>query len=409
MKRKVFVAIMVFLVSMALVSCGGTKGSKKASSEDSNMSGEATGYGTVYDNDVSLARDRAIDDAMNKLVKMKLGTTIQGRSVVEDFALVESIVEARSTGMVRNWKVLKEGSRNGAFMVRIYGEVYPQAVNETIEATIRNYGRPKFMVLINETFEGKRNSPGFTVTELSMMEIMSNAGFEFVDAAMTQQLLKRERRKMNQAIKGSVSGSVQDLLLDDVGAECLIVGQVRTTDQSAAMKKYSKNMKSKQAILNLKAIDVYTGRILASTSTNMPAVHIDGTTASKLAIQRALHKILGSVNDENGKFESGPFMNQITKKFLLAATQRMIMLTIAGLDYSDLTKFRNQIEQRVRGVQKVYSRGQSGKSSKIEVEFAGKTTDLADELNAKAESLGFKIDIKETFPNRIVLTAERIK
>lgn len=408
MKQKVFVAFMVFLVSMALVSCGGTKGSKK-SSDECTMCGEATGYGTVYDNDVALARDRAIDDAMNKLVKMKLGTTIQGRSVVEDFALVESIVEARSTGMVRNWKVLKEGAQDGAFMVRIYGEVYPQAVNETIEATIRNYGRPKFMVLINETFEGKQNSPGFTVTELSMMEIMSNAGFEFVDAAMTQQLLKRERRKMSQAIRGNVSGSVQDLLLDDVGAECLIVGQVRTTDQSAALQKYSQNMKSKQAILNLKAIDVYTGRILASTSTNMPAVHIDGTTASKLAIQRALNKILGSVNEETGKFESGPFMNQITKKFLLAATQRMIMLTIAGLDYSDLNKFRNQIEHRVRGVQKVYSRGQSGKFSKIEVEFAGKTTDLADELNAKGESLGFQIEIKETFPNRIVLTAERIK
>jgi hypothetical protein len=409
MKERVFMAATVLLVSVALVSCGGTKKTAKSSSEGCDMCGEATGYGTVYDNDTALARDRAIDDAMNKLVKKKLGTTIKGRSVVQDFALVESIVEARSTGMVRNWKVLKEGAQDGAFMVRIYGEVYPQAVNDTIEATIRNYGRPKFMVLINETFEGKRNSPGFTVTELSMMEIMSNAGFEFVDAAMTQQLLKRERGKMNRAIKGQVSGSVQDLLLDDIGAECLIVGQVKTTDQSAALQSYSKNMKSKQAILNLKAIDVYTGRILASTSTNMPAVHIDGNTASKIAIQRALKKILGSVNEDSGNFESGSFMNQITKKFLLAATQRMIMLTISGLNYDDLTKFRNQIKHRIRGIQEVYSRGQSGKFSRIEVEFAGKTTDLADELNAKAKGLGFDINIKETFPNRIVFSAKRIK
>ena len=133
------------------------------------MRGQATGYGTIYLDDTALARDRAIDDAMNKLVKKVLGTTIEGRSVVEDFALVESIVEARSTGMVRDWKILKEGVQDGAFVVTLEGEVYPQAVNDTIEATLRNYGRPKFMILINETFEGKQNPPGYTVTDRNLL------------------------------------------------------------------------------------------------------------------------------------------------------------------------------------------------------------------------------------------------
>ena len=98
-------------------------------------------------------------------------------------------------------------------------------------------------------------------------------------------------------------------------------------------------MKSKQAIVNIKAIDVYTGNILASTSANAPGIHIDDATASKTAIQACLRRIIGST-DESGKFQSGPFMNQITKKFLEAATRRMIMITIAGLSYDDLTKFR---------------------------------------------------------------------
>ena len=115
------------------------------------------------------------------------------------------------------------------------------------------------------------------------------------------------------------------------------------------------------------------------------------------------------MDDETGKFKSGPFMNQITKKFLRAATQRMIMMNITGLTYKELTKFRNQIEHRIRGINKVYSRGQSGKAAKIEVEFAGKTTDLADELNAKAENLGFEVEIKETFPNKITIFASMIK
>lgn len=406
MNRK-FVALLTSLIFAAALFCGGGSGKQVKKDSGNKMRGQATGYGTIYLDDTALARDRAIDDAMNKLVKKILGTTVEGRSVVEDFALVESIVEAKSTGMVRDWKILKEGAQEGAFVVTIEGEVFPQAVNDTIEATLRNYGRPKFMVLVNESFEGKQNLPGYTVTELTMMDIMGNAGFEFVDAAVTQELMKKEKSKMSKAIAGRVSGDVQDVLLDDLGAEVLITGTVRTSDQSKALQKYSKTMKSKSAIVNLKAVDVYTGRILASTSINQPGVHIDDDTASKIAIERCLQKALGK-NNEEGKFVSGPFMNQITKKFLLSATQRMIMINIAGLNYSELTNFRNEIEHKVRGIKKVYSRGQSGKYSKIEVEFAGKTTDLADELNAKSNKLGFGIEIKETYPNRIMMTANKL-
>jgi hypothetical protein len=410
MKSKRVVLVIALLFTAVVISCEGGKQVKKTKEKKNEMRGQATGYATIFDNDTALARDRAIDDAMNKLVKKVLGTSISGRSIVEDFALVESIIEAKSTGMVKDWKILKEGASEGAFVVTLEGEVYPQAVNDTIAATLANYGKPKFMVLINETFEGKLNQPGFTVTELTMMEIMGNSGFEFVDAAMTQQLMKRERNKMRQAINGQIAGNVQDMLLDDLGAEVIIVGTAKTSDQSGTMRGYGiKNMKSKQAILNIKAIDVYTGRILASTSANAPGVHIDAETASKKAIERCLQQILGKVDEDTGKFKSGPFMNQITKKFLQAATQRMIMMTISGLDFNDLTKFRNQVEHRIRGVKKVYSRGQSGRAAKIEIEFAGKTTDLAEELNAKASSLGFEIQIKETFPNKIMLIAKRLQ
>jgi len=84
-------------------------------------------------------------------------------------------------------------------------------------------------------------------------------------------------------------------------------------------------------------------------------------------------------------------------------------MNIAGLDFTDLTKFRNEVQNRIRGVKKTYPRGQAGKIAKIDVEFAGKTHDLAEELNAKANALGFEIEIKETFPNKIMMTAKKIK
>ncbi len=410
LKKSLAVIFSVLLV-VSLSSCQKKTGKAGGAAAGNDMVGEAEGYATIFDNDDALAKDRAIDDAMNKLVKMKLGTSVEGKSVVEDFALVESIVEAKSSGMVKNWSIVKQNKSEGTYFVTIKGEVYAAAVNAAIESTLKNYGRPRFMILIKEKFEGKNNMPGFTVTELSMMEIMDKAGFEFVDAKMTLELLKREKRKMKKAIDGKVGDDVQQLLLDGAGAEVIIIGTAKTMDQSGVMRKFgSADMKSKQAILNLKAIDVYTGRVLASTSANAPGIHIEPETASKMAIQNCLRKILGGPDDdEGGKFKSGPFMNQITKKFLQSATGRMIMMNIAGLNFTDLTKFRNEVQNRIRGVKKIYTRGQSGKYSKIEVEFAGKTQDLAQELNSKAEKLGFAIEIKEQKPNKIMLTAKRTK
>lgn len=411
--KKSMLKILAFTICCIMTSCGGSGKATKTDAKKNEMYGSAKGYATIYDNDKALARDRATDDAMNRLVKKKLGTTVSGRAIVQDYALIESIVEASSTGMVRNHKITDEGADGNSYFVVLEGEVYPQAVNDTIQATLENYGRPKFMVLIKETFEGKLNMPGFTVTELTMMNIMGNTGFEFVDAATTQMLLKKERTKMNQAIRGRVGGDVQDLLLDDIGAEVVIVGTATTRDQSGALKRISPNlnMKSKSAIINLKAIDVYTGRILASVSADAPGAHINNDTASKKAIEKCLgqSKVLGSYDDLSDKFVTGKFINQITRKFLRAATRRMIMLTITGLNYKDLTKFRNALKGRVRGISKVYSRASRGKAAKLEVQFAGKTSDLADELNAKAENFGFSIEVKETYPNKIMLNITRNK
>ena len=164
-------------------------------------------------------------------------------------------------------------------------------------------------------------------------------------------------------------------------------------------------MKSKSATVVLKAIDVYTGAILASVAFNGVGAHISDEVASQQAVQRALasSKALG----EDGK--TGAFINDIGTKFLAAATKRMIKLNIAGLDYAELAKFRNAIEQRVRGVSKVYSRGTSGKMAVIEVQFAGKTTDFADELSAKADKFGFTIKIEQSFPTKLIISAAKNK
>jgi hypothetical protein len=259
---------MLFIAGV--LSCGGGAARRAQQPQATDeMVGEATGIASIFDNDKALARDRAIDDAMNKLVKAKLGTTVTGRSLVQDFALVESIIEASSTGMVKDWKVKEEHSETDAYFVTITGRVFPAAVNETIEATIKNYGRPKFMVLVQESYDGVRNEPGNTVTELTMMQLMGNQGFDFVDSQMTKDLLRKERKVMGKALRGTVGRRCvrMSCSMTSRGAEVIIFGPAKTTDQTAAHERIrARNMKSKQANVQLKAVR----RLYAAGSSRVP-------------------------------------------------------------------------------------------------------------------------------------------
>lgn len=416
MKKTISILSCLFLLAVAL-SCGGGKNVKEASSDFSldqkpgstpATRDRAKGVAAIFDNDRALARDRALNDARNKLVEKVLGSTITGESVMENYELIKHLVQARSYGLVKKEKIIDEHADADLYTVEIEGTVEQAVVEDAIEDALNRYGKPKFMVLIRETFERKMNPPGLTETEILMQERMGEAGFEFVDMQTVQDLMKRQYGRMAKAMSGQVTEDVQELLLNDNGAEVLIIGTAQTKDQSEVLRAYTTQMKSKSAIVRLKAIDMYSGRILATTSRDAPGVHIQSDTASKRAIEAVLKKILGGRDEATGKNIPGPFMEEIIRQFVKSATHRQLSVYITGLDYNGLKKFRNELEHRVRGVQQVLERGRVGGAARVEVIFAGTTAEFIDELKEKADRLGFDVQIPESFPNRITLQAKVI-
>jgi hypothetical protein len=99
---------------------------------------------------------------------------------MEDYELVANIVEAKSYGLVKNIKIIKQWQEGTEYFVTIEGTVEPSVVEDAIEDALNRYGRPKFMVLIKETFNGKENMPGFTETEMLIQEIMGNLVFNLL-------------------------------------------------------------------------------------------------------------------------------------------------------------------------------------------------------------------------------------
>ncbi|HPC39333.1 MAG TPA: hypothetical protein PLM53_10760 [Spirochaetota bacterium] len=416
--KKAIVLISCFVFLIGLPSCGGGKNTREKNSGDFSLdekydqkgstTGRAEGVAAIFDNDKALARDRAINDARNKLVEKVLGTTVSGESMVKDYELVKMLIQSKSYGLVKKEKIVSEKSDSDMYRVELEGTVEPAVVEDAIEDALNRYGKPKFMILISETFEGRVNMPGFTETELQMQERMGAVGFQFVDMQIVQDLMKRQYGRMSRAMTGQVTEDVQNMLLNDVGAEVLIIGTAQTQDQSNVLRAYSANMKSKSAIVRLKAVDVYSGRILATTSKDAPGVHIQSDTASKRAIEAVVRKILGGKDESTGQSKPGPFMDEIIKQFVKSATHRQINLFITGLDYNGMKKFREEIENRIRGVQQVLEKGRVGRAARVEVYFAGTTAEFVDELKAKAGKLGFEFEIPDTFPNRVTIQAKAV-
>ena len=407
------------LLVLVMAGCGGGKATKKSPGDSKGSTksnrGQETGYAMIFDGDTALARDRATDDAKNKLVKKVLGETVEGQSMMQDYELVSMLVQSKSAGIVKDPVVIKQGANGEEYSVTIEGTVEPAAINDAVKAAINTYGKPKFMVLVREEIEGKITMPGQegNETEANILEYMGDAGFEFVDAKMTDSLMKKEKTKMEMAMGGRISGDVQQLILNSVGAEVIIVGTTTAKRQAEnTLADYgAKDMKSVVSIINVKAIDVYTGKILASTSKQAPGLGLTIETAAKTSIERTIKSkdFLGKVNKSTGEFTSGKFIETISRKFMESATNREIMITIIGLDQAAFKDFRDQISNRVRGVQSVIPRGRVGAASQVSVYFAGKTHDFEDELMAKGTKMGFAFTVTESYPNKLTLKASVTK
>jgi len=418
--KKAVSLITCFLFMALLASCEGGKNIKdnkrsgdfsldEKSDTRAPMRDRAEGVAAIFDNDKALARDRAINDARNKLVEKVMGATVSGTSEVRDFELVKMLIESKSYGLVKKEKIISEKAESDLYRIEIEGTVEPAVVEDAVEDALNRYGRPKFMILISETFEGRMNQPGFTETEMLMQERMGQAGFQFVDIQVVQDMMKRQYGRMAKAMNGQVTEDVQNMLLNDVGAEVILIGTAQTKDQSQALRAYSENMKSKSAIVRLKAIDVYSGRILATTSKDAPGVHIQSDTASKKAIENVVRRILGGRDEDSGKSKPGPFMDDIIRQFVKSATHRQINIYLSGLDYSGMRKFREEVSNRIRGVQQVLEKGRMGQVARIEIYFAGTTTEFVDELKSKADKLGFDFEIPDTFPNKVTIQAKLLR
>jgi len=382
MKKLRFAAL--FAISTALVIAGGCKsGNQKTVGADGWV--EVTGVAAVQNGNLGLAKDEALKDAKRVAVQEVLGSIVSARTDVKNFQLVQQSVTSKTEGLIETFSILSAAATSDTeYQVRIKAKVSTALVTQAIEEVVSSQGKPRMMVIIDESFNGRSDSNKVAQTEIETQFIAQ--GFPFVDRSTVERLVARNKRKIASALGGDNSAARS--LGVDAGAEIILVGTSRVKE---AGKISGTQMISVQADLNVRVIDINTGKILTAGQAHGAYPHINAESGAVEAVKKAVTPLRDKL------------VTDIVKLWDINRGNTIALL-ITGVDYEKLMVLRSELIEKVRGVKAVNPKGSSGKAAKLEVEFEGSSFDLADRL--LTSGLSVKLKIGDVKPNSLDVSAK---
>ena len=357
----------------------------KTEAGDSNMT-EAIGVAPIINHLVGQAKDEALKDAKRVAVQQVLGSLIAARSDVHNFALVSQKVSMKTEGMIEKYEILSASAvSEQEYQVKIRAKVNAALISQTIEETIAGQGKPRMMVLVDESFQDKKDLNKIAQTELELQFIAQ--GFPFVDKATVQKILQKNKKKISDALGGNEKAARE--LGVDAGAEIILVGSSRVKTAGAIA---GTNLISVQSDINVRVIDINSGKILTAGQEHGAYPHINPESGAVFAVRKAVTPLREKL------------VADIVKLWDPNRAQT-ISLLVTGLTYEQLLIFRSEMLSRVRGVKTINPKGSTGKAAQLEVEFEGTSFDLADRL--LQAGLSFQLKMGEVKPSVVSVGASK--
>ncbi|MBV6493720.1 MAG: hypothetical protein LDLANPLL_01743 [Turneriella sp.] len=373
----------MIIFSLALFSFACKSAQTKGEAHDGWVT--VVGVAAIQNGNLGLAKDEALKDAKRVAVQEVLGSVVSARSDVKNYELVQQSITSKSEGMIETFQILSSAAvSNSEYQVKIKAKVSTVLINRTIDETILSQGKPRMMVVLDESYNGQKDNNQIAQTEIEAQFIQ--AGFPFVDRATVEKILKKNRRKIAQALRGN--NDVARELGVDAGAEIILVGQSRVKSAGTVA---GSSLVSMQADLNVRVIDINTGKILSADQKHGAFPHINPESGAVEAVKRAVTPLREKLTDDIVRLWDINRGNTIT-------------LLVTGLNYERLMVFRGELSEKVRGVKAVNPKGSVGKAAKLEIEFEGSSFDLADRL--LTSNLETKLKIGEVKPNALDVSAK---
>ena len=143
-----------------------------------------SGYAVIVNNQISPAKQAALQLALRNAVEQVMGTTVVGQSELMNRAKVKSKVISQSVGQIKEYRIVKEGVVGTNYQVITVAEVDKDSLLDNYSALVRSMGNPLFFV--NTEDPDLRTALNDFMTELGFaVTIDHDAANFFVDAACT--------------------------------------------------------------------------------------------------------------------------------------------------------------------------------------------------------------------------------
>jgi len=310
----------------------------------------ATGIGSIVENNIPLARDNAINEALRRSIEQTLGMLIESETLVKNFQVIDDNIMSKTKGYVKNYEVIRERKRDEyTYEVTVRATVKTADIESDLEAIatlLRRKNTPRMMVIIDEQNIGE--VPGtysyfntdMNTAENTIMNDFMSKGFTFVDKTTVERNL--DRQKAAAILQGNVAEAAS--FARAVGAEVIITG--KAVAKATVVEAFGAKQRSQQATVSLKAIRSDTGHILGSSVANGAYPHIDDVVGGTKAIEKASHIVAKDLMKK--------ILDQWQKD---VSSGSIIVLNVRNVQtLSDLNRFKRYLQSGIRGVKSVNQR-----------------------------------------------------
>lgn len=181
-----------------------------------------------------ISKDAAQKDALRHAVE-QVNTEVFSKTKTKDFALESDVVMSRANSIVKDFKVLNEGSSQGVFTIDIEAKVSKKLMDATwgeVAILLKQLGRPKIMIIFTEIIHDlDRPDPSREVIQLDSIlgtaieRKLLGLGFKLVNPGQMKEI---DRKKAEAAAVDNDTAALK-ALASSYGAAIYIKGTSRAS------------------------------------------------------------------------------------------------------------------------------------------------------------------------------------
>lgn len=327
-------------------------------------------------------RQNAINDAQRNAVEKALGVLLESKTYVKEFVTESDRIFTVSNGVVKKYKVIKEGrDSGGVYNITISAIVDDNVLNGNIQMLLHQINNPKCMVIVDPYSPSL--SPFARSAHRQINGLLAKNKFDVVNPNITQKL----HNEVHAMMKVNTLNQVAAKLALKYNADVAWMVNVKSRKGQKLYGVYDYT-----ATVGCQVVVSTTGKILADEEMNVHG--INEQDAAKNAGKRIAQEL----------------MERVKVQFAMMAQQgTQYILRLWGIDsYRTARKFKKAVTQ-INGFSDVkqnsvaIDKGAASNFVELSVKYKGSIDTMMDLIFDQLEHVkGFeKLDIKLQGPNNI--------